>query len=254
MGVVAKARLFVDADLSDRGGVMLGRDQARYLGQVMRLGPDDGVSLFNGRDGEWLARVVSLGRNAGALDMVERTRPQAPEPDLWLAFAPVKKTGTDFIVEKATELGASRLLPVLTRRTNVARVKTDRLRANAIEAAEQCERLTVPEVAEPVSLDRLLDAWPADRPLVVADERGGGVPVAKALAALADDGVPPHGLLIGPEGGFEAAELDRLAALPFAVRVGLGPRILRAETAAVALLACWQAILGDWADRPPPRA
>ncbi len=234
-------RLFVDAPLSQGAEIPLDQDQARYLGAVMRLGPGGELAAFNGRDGEWLARVEGLSKNKGALRAVEQMRPQTDEPGPWLAFAPVKKTGTDFIVEKATELGASRLLPVFTRNTATGRVNADRLRANAREAAEQCGRLTVPEVAEPVGLDALLSNWPQDRRLLVADETGAGAPIAQALSEGA-----AQGLLIGPEGGFHPKELDALGELPFVVRVGLGPRILRAETAAAAALACWQALIGDW--------
>ncbi len=251
-----KARLFVEAPLAGGAAVDLSPSQAKYLGAVMRLGPGDAVSLFNGRDGEWLARVAKIAKGQGRLVAERMTRPQSPEPDLWLAFAPVKKTGTDFIVQKATELGASRLLPVFTRHTASERVKTERLAANALEAAEQCERLSLPEVAEPVSLKNLLDSWPGARLLIVADERGGDRPVAEALRTLAEGGgwrQRAFGILTGPEGGFAPGELDLLAGRPFVVRVTLGPRILRAETAALSLLACWQAVLGDWGAAPLPR-
>ena len=188
-------------------------------------------------------------------------RPQAqrPEPDLWLCFAPIKRARLDFLAEKATELGASRLVPVMTRHTIVTRVNGERLAANAREAAEQCERLSVPTVAAPVKLEALLADWPAERRLFLCAEAGAARPIAEALlaeagldeAGLAEGAPRPAAFLTGPEGGFSAAELDALAKLPFVVPVGLGPRILRADTAAIAALASWQAILGDGKERPP---
>ena len=244
-----KARLFVDAALGPGAEVGLDAGQAHYLDRVMRLAPGDAVFVFNGRDGEWRARLEDTGKKRRALAIERQTRRQAAEPGPWLAFAPLKKTPMDFVAVKATELGASRLLPVFTRLTAARRVATARLRANAREAAEQCGRLSVPEVAEPVALEDLIAAWPAGRRLLVPDESGGGVPLAQALAAAADG---DHAFLIGPEGGLIPDELDALRKLPFVTAVGLGPRILRADTAALAALACWQALAGDWHDGPPP--
>jgi 16S rRNA (uracil1498-N3)-methyltransferase len=239
----AKIRLFVEGDLDEGASVTLNRDQAHYLFGVMRLRQGDGLLIFNGRDGEWLAEVAEAGKRAGVLACRERTRPQSQPPDLWLAFAPVKRARTDFIAEKACELGCRRMIPVFTRFTNSERVNVDRLRANAVEAAEQCGLLSVPEVAERVSLAALLDTWSPERRLLFCDESGAGMPALEVLKAA---GLGPWGVLIGPEGGFSAEERDRLAALPFAHAVSLGPRILRADTAAVAALTLWQAVLGDW--------
>lgn len=224
----------------------LGREQAHYLFSVMRLGPGAPVLLFNGRDGEWLATVAEAERRGGSLVCRRQTRPQDAPPDLWLAFAPIKKARTDFIVEKATELGCARVLPVRTRHTQAERVNIARLRAHAVEAAEQCGRLSVPEVAQPVTLADHLSEMASSTPrrrLLFCDESGGGAP---ALAVLRTAPSGPWTVLIGPEGGFDAGERARLAAYPLAVSVSLGPRILRADTAAVAALALWQAALGDW--------
>jgi len=240
----SKARLFVDAGLAEGALVDLSPGQAHYLGHVMRLGAGAPVAAFNGRDGEWRTRIESLGKGRGALAAEAQTRPQLPEPGPWLAFAPLKKTRTDFIAEKAAELGVERLWPVFTRRTASLRVNPGRLRAHAVEAAEQCGRLSVPEVAEPVDLERLIAQWPSARRLLVLDESGQGEPIAAALAALGRQA--PCGFLAGPEGGWESGELDVIDKLPFASRVGLGSRTLRAETAALAALACWQATRGDW--------
>ncbi len=237
-----KARLFVAAHLAARETVALGKGKSHYLGNVMRIGVGDAIAVFNGRDGEWLARIDRLDKRGGVLFVERRTRRQESEPDLWLAFAPLKKTRTDFLVEKACELGAARILPVFTQRTAVKRLNVDRLRATATEAAEQCERLSVPDVAEPVALDRLLADWPAQRRLLAPVETGDGRPMIEAL----DETSVASGILIGPEGGFSKAELDVLDKLPFVDKVGLGPRILRSETAAVAALTCWQAHVGDW--------
>lgn len=247
-------RLFIDAPLTEGTAVDLGADQAHYLRDVLRLGAGAPVKLFNGRDGEWHAAIETIGKRVVALRIASRRRAPAPEPDLWLCFAPVKKARLDFIAEKATELGASALQPVITQRTIVARVNLDRLRANATEAAEQTERLTVPDVRQPVALDRLVSTWPAGRHLLLADETGGGRPVADDLAGLDQTArAAPWAVLIGPEGGFTRAELDSIMRLPDVHAVGLGPRILRADTAALAALAVWQALVGDWRRATPRR-
>lgn len=237
-----RIRLFVDAPLAVGAAIEASVEQAHYLGTVMRLGAGDAVALFNGADGEWRARIDGASRRRVTLAVDERLRPQAPEPGPCLAFAPLKKTAVDFVVEKATELGVAALVPVLTRRTNAERVNLRRLRARAVEAAEQCGRLTVPEIRDPAPLDRVCAEWPRERRLLVLDETGGGRPLVDVLAEAPD----AHGLLVGPEGGFQPSELDALRAMPFVTAVGLGPRTLRAETAAVAAIACWQALVGDW--------
>lgn len=246
-----KLRLHIAAGLGAAAEIMLEAAQAHYLAHVMRARPGEAVALFNGRDGEWLARVDALAKGRARLLVERRLREQRPEPDLWLVFAPIKRARIDFVAEKATELGVSAILPVFTRRTAVSRVNSERLRANAVEAAEQCERLSVPEVREPRPLERLLPEWPSERRLLVLDEQGGGRPIAEALAALGDG---PAAILVGPEGGFADSELDALRRLPFATNIGLGPRILRADTAALAALACWQALRGDWRENPSFRS
>lgn len=239
----AKIRLHVTADLGPDATVALGREQAHYLLGVMRRAPGDHVRLFNGRDGEWLAVIVAAGRRAGELRCTEQTSPQVTPPDLWLLFAPIKKARTDFIAEKACELGCRRVQPIFTRNTNSERVKANRLQAHAIEAAEQCGLVTVPEIAEPVTLEALLADWPADRQILFCDETGPCPPAAEVLKR-ADPG--PWAVLIGPEGGFTPDEALRLRRMRLAHPVSLGPRILRADTAAVAALTLWQDALGDW--------
>ncbi len=238
----AKIRLNVDQALAAGQPVALGADQANYLFNVMRLAPGASVLLFNGRDGEWRAVVEQAGKRAGVLRCEAQTAPLRLPPDLWLIFAPIKKARTDFIVEKAVELGAARILPVQTRHTNSERIRQDRLQAHAMEAAEQCGATFVPEVADLTPLDRLLDKWPPDRRLLWCDEARAGAPMA-----LAGQRGQPWAILIGPEGGFSTDEQNRLRALPQVVPLSLGPRILRADTAAVAALTLWQAALGDWA-------
>jgi 16S rRNA (uracil1498-N3)-methyltransferase len=239
----SRIRLFVTCDLGPGAEVTLDENQAHYLFTVMRLGAGARVALFNGRDGEWLAEVAEAGRRGGRLAAREHSRPQRRPPDLWLLFAPVKKARTDFIVEKATELGAGCIRPVLTRFTGAARLRLDRLRAHAVEAAEQCGETYVPEVAEPVPLRALLDAWDPGRRLMFCDESREAVPARSALAA-AQPG--PWAVLVGPEGGFAPEEAVHLRCLPFVMPVTLGPRVLRADTAAVAALTLWQSALGDW--------
>lgn len=237
-----KIRLYVAADLDAEADVILSREKAHYLVSVMRRGVDDRVALFNGRDGEWVARIRAAGKRAATLVCEERLREQNAAPDLWLAFAPVKKARTDFIAEKACELGCRRVVPVFTEFTNSERVNVERLQAHAVEAAEQCGFLSVPVVAEPRTLDKLLGEMD-ERRILFCDESGGGDPVLKTLQS-AEAG--PWAVLTGPEGGFSPAEMQRLRSDPRAVAVSLGPRILRADTAAVAALTLWQAVLGDW--------
>lgn len=237
----AKVRLYVDQPLGPGQPVAVEADQANYLFNVMRLAPGAPVALFNGRDGEWLARVEQAGKRAGLLRAEAQTAPLRPPPDLWLMFAPVKKARTDFIVEKAVELGVARILPVLTRRTQGERTRPDKMRAHAIEAAEQCGATFVPEVAEAAALDRVLSGWPDGRRILWADEGLAGN--AAAFAALPPG---PWAILIGPEGGFAPEEREKLTKLPQVTAVSLGPRILRAETAALAAITLWQAHLGDW--------
>ncbi len=236
-------RLHVTADLGAGAEIALGRDQAHYLFGVMRLGQGDALLVFNGRDGEWEAEVAGAGKRAGTLVCRAQTRAQETPPDLWLLFAPLKKARTDFIAEKAAELGCRRVLPVFTRFTNSERVNVDRLQAHAVEAAEQCGLLTVPEIAEPAPLAKVLDDWDSSRRLLFCDERRNAPPAVEALA-VAPDG--PWAVLIGPEGGFAPEEVERLRGLPFVTPVSLGPRVLRADTAAVAALSLWQAAKGDW--------
>ena len=206
----AKVRLFVDQPLGKEQSVALSREHAHYLFGVMRLGVGDRVALFNGANGEWQAEIVEAGKKRGVLSCVEQSAPMRMPPDLWLLFAPIKKARTDFIVEKAAEMGAARICPVQTEFTNSERIRRDRLQAHAVEAAEQCGGTFVPEVAEIARLDR------------------------------------PWAILIGPEGGFSDGERARLAGMEQAHAVSLGPRILRADTAAVAAMTVWQMALGDW--------
>ena len=244
-----KTRLFVSTDLAGGLSVGLEPSQAHYVKTVLRLGPGAVVALFNGRDGEWLGRVDDTGKGWCSIALFEQSRAQEPPPDLWLLFAPVKRGRIDFLVEKATELGVAALYPVFTRRSVVERVNLDRLRANAIEAAEQTERLSVPLLAEPEPLERLVARWPAERRLLLCDESGTAPPIAEVLAGTAAECAA---VLVGPEGGFAETELDALRKLPFVSPVGLGPRVLRADTAALAALAVLQALAGDWR-RPRPR-
>jgi len=238
----AKVRLYVDQPLGPGQPVALSRDQTHYLFTVMRLVSGAAVLVFNGRDGEWRADVTEAGRRGGVLVCAVQTKALQMPPDLWLLFAPIKKARTDFIVEKAAELGAARILPVQTAHTNSERIRQDRLQAHAIEAAEQCGGTYVPEVVDLQPLARLLDRWTADRRILWCNEHLAGV-----AGAMPRDGAPgPWAILIGPEGGFSQGEQDRLAAMPQVVQASLGPRILRADTAAGAALTLWQAILGDW--------
>jgi 16S rRNA (uracil1498-N3)-methyltransferase len=240
--VTPKIRLFVEHALGQGQQVTLSREQAHYLFGVMRLSVGAGVALFNGEDGEWRTEVTEAGKRGGALTCHDMTAPQSMPPDLWLCFAPIKKARTDFIVEKAVEMGVRRIVPVQTAFTNSERIRQDRLQAHAVEAAEQCGATYVPEVTSLQRLDRFLADWPEDRQLMFCDETQAGASHRPGTV----DGAP-WAILIGPEGGFSAAERTRLHALPFAHATPLGPRILRADTAAVAALTIWQTTHGDWA-------
>lgn len=238
---MAKIRLFIDHPLAQGQAVALHPDQAHYLASVMRQAAGDEIALFNGRDGEWLAQIQHLAKRAGTLLPMHQSAPQLNPPDLWLLFAPIKKARTDFIVEKAAEMGAARIVPVQTDRTNAERIRQDRLQAHAVEAAEQCGGTFVPQVADLTALSRLLQDWDPARRILWADEALAGP--AQTLAALQPG---PWAILIGPEGGWSESERTRLCGLEYVTRMALGPRILRADTAAVASLALWQAQLGDW--------
>jgi 16S rRNA (uracil1498-N3)-methyltransferase len=227
-------RLYVDETLADGGIITV---DGNYLAAVLRLGAGDKVKLFDDRTGEWLAEIVEAGKKRVTLRVGERLREREAVPDLWLLFAPVKRGRIDWLVEKATELGVARLLPVVTRRTIVDRLNLERLRSHAVEAAEQCERTALPSLDDPRKLGAVLKDWPEDRPLYFADEAGG-----EAFA-------PPPGpaaILVGPEGGFTDEERVAIRGLPQARPVSLGPRILRADTAALAAIALWMAAAGDW--------
>ena len=237
-------RLYVEAPLAEGAEVKLDPQQANYLVNVLRLGADASVLLFNGRDGEFASALAATSRKSASLIVGRRTRPQEAPPDVDYLFAPLKHARLDYVAQKAVEMGARRLRPLITRRTQAARVNLERLRANAIEACQQCGVIWTPEVAAPETLEKMLAHWPPERLLVFCDEEA---PQASPLDALgevsAENGV---GLLVGPEGGFDDDERAAILAIPRVLRLSLGPRILRADTAAVAALALIQATLGDW--------
>jgi 16S rRNA (uracil1498-N3)-methyltransferase len=239
-------RVFLDVPLAAGAEIDVTHEQANYLLNVLRLAEGDTVLVFNGRDGEWQAEIGQARRKACTLVIVGLVRAQDGGPDLDYLFAPLKRARLDYMVQKATEMGAARLRPVITRRTNVDRVNTDRMRANVIEAAEQCRILRLPDVVEPMPLMRVLDHWPDERRIIFCDE---GADLAGPIEALRDVAPGLLAVLIGPEGGFDPEERDRLIRMPQTVRVSLGPRIMRADTAAVAALALVQAVLGDWRGR-----
>lgn len=234
-------RLFVPHDLAADAAFELDEGQSRYLAAVMRRAVGDELAVFNGRDGEWRAAVASVGKRAVTLEIGAQLRPQAIGPDLDLVIALVKRARLETIVEKAAELGVRRVQPVITERTNADHTRVDRLRAIAVEASEQTGRLDTPEVCEPIRLGQALADWRPARRLLFCDEAGDAPPVLKAVDARG-----PWSVLIGPEGGFSPREREVLRAAPFATPVSLGPRILRADTAAISALTLWQAAVGDW--------
>jgi 16S rRNA (uracil1498-N3)-methyltransferase len=231
-------RLFVKSKLERGAEIALAKDQAHYLGTVLRLKPGEHNLLFNGKDGEWCAELVAIGRKGAEARLEHQTRPQEDGPDLHYLFAPLKRARLDYMAQKATELGVSALRPVITRHT-----VTERLRANAIEAAEQCGILRVPEVTEPEKLSKLLASWDESRLLIFADESAAHTSPIEALKTRRPG---PLAVLIGPEGGFEREERAALLAKSFVLPISLGPRVMRADTAAVAALALVNAALGDW--------
>jgi 16S rRNA (uracil1498-N3)-methyltransferase len=236
-------RLYIAETLVEGATAALDEGQAHRLRNVLRLSAGAVVAAFNPRDGELLCEIAELRRGGGRLSVLRRLRAPEHEPDLWLLFAPIKRARLDWLIEKATELGVAAFTPVWTARTQPERLNTARLQAHAVAAAEQSERLSVPAIHTAERLDRLLAAWTRERRLIVCDESGGGAPATVALASV---GAGPAALLVGPEGGFTETELDAFGILPFVSRMGLGPRVLRAETAALAAVAVFQAIAGDW--------
>ncbi len=241
-------RVYVSADLRVGARIALGREAAHRLQHVLRLKPGDWVALFNGRDGEFRAHVAELGRDGGAAEAEELLRPQQASADLWLVFALVKRPRLEWLVEKAVELGVGALVPVTTARTVAERINPARLEAIAREAAEQSERLDLPAIHAPQPLPSVLASWAADRRLVLCDETGTAPLIAERVGAL---GPGPIACLTGPEGGFAESELDALRKLPFVFPVGLGPRVLRSETAALGALSVIQALAGDWSAARP---
>jgi 16S rRNA (uracil1498-N3)-methyltransferase len=239
----ALPRLFLAPDLVQGAQINLDKDQSLYLAAVLRKQAGDEVVVFNGRDGAWLARLISSSKKNVVLELVEQTAVQTPVSKLWYGFAPLKTERLDYVIQKAVEMGAGVIQPVLTKYTQVSRLKHERLVANAIEAAEQCEVLSVPEIGQELSLERMIESWPEDRILILADEAAASSSPIETLNGLKGKEI---GVLIGPEGGFSDEERAKLLALPYVVPISLGPRILRADTAAVAALAVIQATIGDW--------
>jgi 16S rRNA (uracil1498-N3)-methyltransferase len=237
-------RLYIPEPLAAGASVPLTDENLHRLRNVLRLSAGATVAAFNERDGEFLCHIDQLRRTHGTLKAIEQRRAPEPGPDVWLLFAPIKRARLEWLVEKATELGVAALVPVVTARTQSERVNRERLRVIAVAASEQSERVSLPEIRPEVALARLLADWPADRRLVLCDESGAGQPMAEALAG--SDGRTPTAVFVGPEGGFAETELDALGKLSIVTRVGLGPRILRTETAALAALAVYQAVAGDW--------
>jgi 16S rRNA (uracil1498-N3)-methyltransferase len=239
----AAQRLFVEADLGPGARLACTAVQRNYVRNVLRLRAGDTILVFNGRDGEWRAQIADTGKRDAALDVREQTRPQEAGPDIDYLFAPLKRARLDYMVEKATEMGVASLRPVLTRRTTAERVNTERMRANAIEAAEQCGILRIPQTRQPAKLERVIADWDAARRLVFCDEDGDEADPLSTLVKLRS---LPVAVLTGPEGGFDPAERELLLSKSYVARISLGPRILRADTAAVAALALVNATIGDW--------
>jgi 16S rRNA (uracil1498-N3)-methyltransferase len=238
-----KVRLFVPQRFIVGDNLTLSENQSHYAANVMRLNVGDALLVFNGEDGEWQANIDAIGKKKVTIELKQQTRKQTAAADLWLVFAPIKNK-TELVVEKAVELGVSKILPVLTRRSVVKSVNQEKLEINAIEAAEQCERIDVPPIENLQELPHLLAKWPSNRELLYADESGDGTPFKQLVSTLS---ASPRAVLIGPEGGFSPEEQRLLKSKSFVKSFTMGPRILRADTASIAALACVQAWLGDWA-------
>lgn len=236
-------RLFIDQSLNTGAAAELSHEQSHYLQHVLRVKTGDVLRLFNGRDGEWKATIGAIAKKSVTLLIEEQLRPQNTEPDLWICAAPIKKAHFEYMIEKATELGIAVFQPILTARTQIREVNLERARSIAIEAAEQSDRLTIPEFRAPVTLEKLIASWPSSRQLIVCAEWGDASPISQNLSQSSNK---QAAVFTGPEGGLAAEELDRLRTLPQATFTRLGPRILRADTAAIAALANWQAACGDW--------
>lgn len=237
-----KIRLYVDEPLHKEQSLTLSKDHAHYLASVMRQKIGANILLFNGVDGEWMAEIIDISKRAATVRIIQQTKPQRCPPDVWLYFAPIKKARTDFIVEKATELGAAKICPVQTAYTNAERIRQQRLQAHAIEAAEQCGETYVPQVCDLQKLDAVLANWPEDRNLLFCDETLTNVPTSDLKNGKGDK----WAIITGPEGGFSETEITKLRTMPQTCPISLGPRILRADTAVVAALTLWQNALGDW--------
>ncbi len=239
-------RLYVDQAMAVQQQINLSAEQAHYVNNVMRLKAGDPLSLFNGRDGEFSATLLNGHKKNALVQLENRTREQDSCPDLTLVFAPIKKQRLDFIIEKATELGVRTLQPVLTQRTITSKIRIERLQAQTVEAAEQCERLNIPDVHEAVSLSQLMKDWRVDCRVLVLNEHGGSRPIHEVLQEAQPHETGSWAIFVGPEGGFTSSELDLMLKLPNVEAVSIGPRILRADTAALAAISCWQSVLGDW--------
>ncbi len=246
-----KIRLYVEHPLNKGATIPLELHQLHYLGDVMRMKDGETLALFNGKDGEWSGVFQRSGKKSAHVMLETQTRPYRDAPDIWLAFSPVKGQATEYLVQKATELGASKLVPVLTDYGQIRKVNLERLRKNAIEAAEQTERVDVPEIAEPVELSTLLHTWPKERTLFYGDEQGSGISAAELRKDVLS---PPLALLVGPEGGFSASEHYILGKTPFIRAISMGPRVLRADTACVVGLTLLMLLAGDWDHHPRFRA
>ena len=239
-------RLFVDCNLEIGANLQLSEAQSHYLVHVMKLDVNSSVLVFDGKNGEFLAFISQVSKKSVTLSIIEKTRAFCSCPDIWLLFAPLKKDQTDFVIQKATELGAALISPVITQFSITEKARTDRFKAQALEACEQCRRLDVPVIEEPIQLNKLLENWDKSRTLFFLDETRQAETAVQVFSLAKKQNIKKAALLVGPEGGFSADELNKLRTLDFAQGVSLGPRILRAETAAAAALACWQAMCGDW--------
>ena len=236
-----KIRLFVDHTLGEAQSVPLNKDQAHYIFSVMRKSIGETILIFDGNNGEWEASIEEISKKSGVLFCIKQTKPQIMPPDLWLFFSPLKKVRTDFIVEKATELGVAKIIPVQTEHTNADRIKLSRLSAHAIEAAEQCGGTYIPKIEELQKINEVLEHFPPDRRLLFCDEK-----LQASEVNLENLKKGKWAILIGPEGGFSEIERNYLKGLKFTFSISLGPRILRADTAAVTAISLWQNYLGDW--------